>query len=455
MVLVGGALLGNASRGGSLFSNDTSSSAQSSTRRTNPSAASSVNRPERRRRHLRRPPVKVQSGLVNITTTLAGGTGEGAGTGMVISSDGEVLTNNHVIENADTINVEIGGNGSSHTAKVIGYDVADDVALVKIDDVSGLDTIPVGNPDKVVVDDPIVVIGNALGRGGDPTATSGTVTALNRQITATDSDGSNAETLTQHDPGAGRRAAGRLRWRARRFERRGDRHDHRRVHRRLPVPAAVRGRGVRHPDRQGAVGDQADPQRRRGRRRPRRQPCSPRCGAPGATASPAAVVAAARRPSSNGALVTGVGDGTRRQDAGIQTGDVIVSVGGATITSSSDLQDVMNKYHAGDKVEVGWTNSSGDTQHATLKLDRRPARLTDSSLAASAGTGARGRRSLAINSLASLLTIGRSGRCWLAALARVMLSLAEDLRLVLADVRWAARDAPGRPRGDERRAGVA
>ena len=84
----------------------------------------------------------------------------------------------------------------SHSAKVIGYDVADDVALVKIDNVSGLNTIPIGNPDNVVVDDPIIVIGNALGRGGDPTSTSGTVTALNQQITATDSDGSNAETLS-------------------------------------------------------------------------------------------------------------------------------------------------------------------------------------------------------------------------------------------------------------------
>ena len=60
----------------------------------------------------------------------------------------------------------------SHPAKVIGYDVADDVALVKIEDVSGLDTIPIGTPDNVVVDDPIVVLGNALGRGGHlPAAT--------------------------------------------------------------------------------------------------------------------------------------------------------------------------------------------------------------------------------------------------------------------------------------------
>ena len=76
--------------------------------------------------------------------------------------------------------------------------------------------------------------------------------------------------------------------------------------------------------------------------------------------------------STSGALVTGVGNGTPAESAGIQTGDVIVSVGDTTITSSSELQDVMDKYHAGDKVDVGWTNSSGDTQHATLKLDEGP-----------------------------------------------------------------------------------
>ena len=131
---------------------------------------------------------------------------------MLISSSGEVLTNNHVIENAETINVEIGGNGSSHTAKVIGYDVADDVALVKIDDVSGLEHHPDRRSrDGVVVDDPIAVIGNALGRGGDPTSASGTITALNQQITATDCRRLQRRDAHRHDPGASRRAAGRLR----------------------------------------------------------------------------------------------------------------------------------------------------------------------------------------------------------------------------------------------------
>src|ERR1700675_1670603 len=75
--------------------------------------------------------------------------------------------------------------------------------------------------------------------------------------------------------------------------------------------------------------------------------------------------------SANGAEVIGVADGPA-QNAGIQTGDVIVSLGDAKITSSSDLSNAMNKYHAGDKVDVGWTDSSGSAQHATLKLIAGP-----------------------------------------------------------------------------------
>ena len=370
MVLVGGALLGNASRGGSLFSNDTSSTAQNGASATSPSDASSVNRPNDSA-NVSGVTGKVQPGLVNITTTLYGGAGQGAGTGMVISSSGEVLTNNHVIENADTINVEIGGDGESHSAKVIGYDVADDVALIKIDNVSGLDTIPIGNPDDVVVDDPIVVLGNALGRGGDPTAASGTVTALNRQITATDADGSNAETLTnliqvQADvqPGdsggalvdsdgevVGMTTAASSN--GFRFQEESDGVGFAiRIDKALSVVKQIRNGeevdGV-HVGSRGLLGvslqseTAATPGRRGG----------------GSTST------------GNGAEVIGVSEGPA-QDAGIETGDVIVSLGDATITSSSELSSAMDKYHAGDKVEVGWTDASGSVQHATLKLIEGP-----------------------------------------------------------------------------------
>ena len=114
---------------------------------------------------------------------------------MVISPSGLVLTNNHVIADSTSIQVTIAGTGPTRSAKVLGYDVADDVALLQIDDVSDLDTIPVGDPSTVAVSDRIVAIGNALGRGGTPTATEGSVAALGQTITASDGGGGNVETL--------------------------------------------------------------------------------------------------------------------------------------------------------------------------------------------------------------------------------------------------------------------
>lgn len=367
MVLVGGALLGSASRGGSLFSNNASVAPSNDTPTQNsPSAGGSVN-PPGNGGNTSGVAGQVSAGLVNITTTLANGSGEGAGTGMVISSNGEVLTNNHVIENADTINVEIGGNGSSRTAKVIGYDVADDVALLKIDNVSGLDTIPIGNADDVLVDDPIVVVGNALGRGGDPTETSGTVTALDREITATDSDGSNAETLSnmiqvQADvqPGdsggalvdSGGKVIGMTTAASTggfRFQQMTD-----------GVGFAIRIDKALSVVKQIRNGEEVDGVHVGGR------------ALLGVTLQDTSASPFGRRggssSSANGALVSGVASDTPAAGAGVQAGDVIVSIGDQTINSVSDLQDVMNKYHPGDKVEVGWTDSSGSEQHATVKF---------------------------------------------------------------------------------------
>ena len=106
-----------------------------------------------------------------------------------------MLTNNHVIADSTSLQVENSADGSTHTAKVLGYDVADDVALVQIQNVSGLTPAPLGNSSNLSVGDGVVALGNAGGKGGSPSVVTGSVTALNQQITASDQDGSNAETL--------------------------------------------------------------------------------------------------------------------------------------------------------------------------------------------------------------------------------------------------------------------
>ena len=118
----------------------------------------------------------------------------GAGTGMVLTADGEILTNNHVVEGASSIQVTIPGHRSS-TATVVGVDPTDDVALLQLNSASGLATVTLGDSSTVQVGDPITAIGNAFGRGGPPTATTGTVAAVHRSITAQDPSGNNSERL--------------------------------------------------------------------------------------------------------------------------------------------------------------------------------------------------------------------------------------------------------------------
>jgi putative serine protease PepD len=116
---------------------------------------------------------------------------EDQGTGMIISSDGEVITNNHVIElyseggKTGSITVTEYGQTKPLPATLIGYDQTKDAALLKINNASGLQTVTFGNSSKAVVGDSVVAIGNALGlSAGTPTVTQGIISALGRQVTA-------------------------------------------------------------------------------------------------------------------------------------------------------------------------------------------------------------------------------------------------------------------------------
>ena len=116
------------------------------------------------------------------------------GTGMIVTSSGEVVTNNHVIDGASSISVSLDGSSKSYAAKVIGTDATDDVALIQIEGVSGLPTVTFGNSSTVVVGDSVVAIGNALALGSSPTVTTGIISAKDRTITAENDSGA-TETL--------------------------------------------------------------------------------------------------------------------------------------------------------------------------------------------------------------------------------------------------------------------
>jgi len=124
---------------------------------------------------------KVEPSVVDIVAQSRRGTGEG--TGIIISPDGYILTNAHVVSGASTVTVSTSSSSRALTATVVGADDAHDVALIKVTDGAGnLPAAELGRSADVTVGDDVVAIGNALGLRGDPTVTRGIVSALNRTV---------------------------------------------------------------------------------------------------------------------------------------------------------------------------------------------------------------------------------------------------------------------------------
>ncbi len=139
---------------------------------------------------------QVEQGIVIINTTLQYSSERAAGTGMVINAgDGLVLTNNHVIENATKITATVAATGQNFLAKVVGYDVTGDIALIQLQNPSGLHKVPIGDSGKVRTGAPVTALGNAGGQSAIVPA-AGHITGVNRTITASDQGGTvKSETL--------------------------------------------------------------------------------------------------------------------------------------------------------------------------------------------------------------------------------------------------------------------
>jgi S1-C subfamily serine protease len=303
---------------------------------------------------------KVVPAVVNINTTLANGAA--AGTGMVITASGEVLTNNHVINGATSISVQIGGTGAVRTAKVLGYSVTDDVALLQIEGGSGLKTVTTGKSTQLLVNDDVVAIGNALGRGGVPANTAGTVAALNQTITASDDNGANSETL----PGMIQIAAGiqpgdsggplvdangRVVGMTTAAQVNGGRFRQAASNTGYAIPIeralsivhqieAGQGSTTVHIGTRAILGVQVQ------------------------TQSDASV--------GSGASVADVQSGSTADSAGIGAGDVIITVEGKTSASANDLTTALAPRHAGDKVDIGWVDASGQRHTQSITLASGP-----------------------------------------------------------------------------------
>jgi S1-C subfamily serine protease len=313
---------------------------------------------------------KVNPALVNIYTTIdtVAGRGEAAGTGMVITSAGEVLTNNHVIADSTTVRVELVATGSTHTATVLGYDVKDDIALLKIDDVSDLATVSFADASKVAIGDAVVAIGNAGGRGGTPTVSSGSVTALNQKVTAGDEGTQRSETLVgmieisapieRGDSGgplvnSNGQVIG------------------------MNTAAATSDRFTGQVGSSTAFAIPINRALQVARRiEAGEESANVHVGGRGLLGIRVRDIASQTSCPSvaidSGALVADVSAGSPAESAGLGTCDVIVTIGGKNIASTSDLNDAMFRYHPGENVTVGWVDQSGGRQQASMELVSGP-----------------------------------------------------------------------------------
>jgi S1-C subfamily serine protease len=307
---------------------------------------------------------KVQPGLVDIYTQLSSGL-SGAGTGVILTPDGEVLTNNHVIEGATTINVEHVATGRRYTALVVGTVPSEDIAVLQIQGAVNLPSVPLGKSSTVSVGDPVVALGNAGGVGGAPHTVSGTVQALNQTITATDIDGSHPETLSgliqidaPLEPGdsggplinkngqvVGINTAASAN---RRFRAVGDS-----VGFAIPI------------DRAAALVAQIEAGQ---------ASATVHLGYPGQLG----VVMSDPAPSTPGGAPQGVTvaevmPGSPAANAGVVAGDVLTEVDGQPATAPDQVSGLIKKHRSGEKLNFSWIDGTGRRRTATVVLAPGPA----------------------------------------------------------------------------------
>ncbi len=145
---------------------------------------------------------KVEPAVVSINSesgasggSLGGDFVQAAGSGMILTPTGEILTNNHVVAGATSVTVTLFGQTNALAAHVVGTDPGEDLALVQIDHASGLPTVTLGNSGQSQVGDSVLAIGNALALAGGPSVTEGIISAENRSLTA-ENDSGQTENLT-------------------------------------------------------------------------------------------------------------------------------------------------------------------------------------------------------------------------------------------------------------------
>jgi S1-C subfamily serine protease len=295
------------------------------------------------------------TGVVVVRSTFVYG-GQGAGTGIVLTSSGEVLTNNHVIRGARSIRVTVTSSGRTYAATVAGYSVSKDIALLELKNASGLDTALVGSSSSLRVGDAVTAVGNAGGTGV-LTAKTGTVVKLGRSITVNDDDGSSTrltglvETdapLRPGDSGGPLLKAGRV----------------------VGIDAAATT-GIRYP---GAAGEGYAITIDTALGVVRRIEAGRTTGTVhvGPTAFLGVSLAPGSPQGTAGASVQGVSPGSPAQTAGIEAGDLITSFAGSPVRTATSLRNRVLRLVPGRLVRVTWLDRATGSTTARVRLVAGP-----------------------------------------------------------------------------------
>ena len=296
------------------------------------------------------------AGVLIIDTNLAYQNAAAAGTGMALTSSGIVLTNNHVIKGATTIKVKDPSTQRTYTATVLGYDVADDVAVLKLQGATNLKTVKLGDSSKARAGEAVTALGNAGGTG-KLTPAAGRIVALRQTITASDEDGSSEQLTGLIETNAGIQP--------------GDSGG--------PLMDSSTGKvlGMDTAASSNLVAQRASqayaiPINKALSIAKQIESGSSTVAHIGPTAFLGVSVEDAG-PDQSGALIHDVVSGGPADQAGIVPGDVITALDGNTIDSATTLGSVMQHESAGASVEVDYLDQFGTPQTTTVTLGTGPA----------------------------------------------------------------------------------
>jgi S1-C subfamily serine protease len=333
---------------------------------------------------------RVDPALVDVTSTLGYQNATAKGTGIVLTSNGEILTNNHVVSGATSVSVTDIGNGKTYTATVVGYDESADIAVLQLSGASGLTTATTGNSSTLNVGDKVVALGNAGGVGGTPAVAPGQVTALNQSISASDESAGTTENLTgtietNANIQAGDSGGSLV-------------NEHGQV---IGVDTAAsssfqmggngggglgngfgglgNGDGGNGSSNSSGSGQGSSTQ---GFAIPINTALSIASQITGGHASSTVhigqtaflglEISGSSGQAGSGVMLAGAAPGTAAASAGLTGGDMVTSLAGQQVSSSTDIQHILIGYHPGDKISIGWTDVNGQSHTATVTLTSGP-----------------------------------------------------------------------------------